>query len=328
LRTTATALTLTVLVCFGGCTSFAKKAAKKGYILTVDFTKGQSLEYKFFSTRQITIDWDPEKKMSRPGKQAVDRSTESLEVVMTYTPVEVDPYGLTTIKATCKSARVSRSKRPGGLATRDAAEHFAGKSFNLKVGPTGKIEDYSELDQLIKQVGEKAFRPDTSSGRIKDPDMIGDFIATQWFLWDSVASIDPGAGGLAVGQTWNSQLSIPAPMVMRKARDVVYKLEEIRDTPAGSLAVISSSYTPAQSVPIGWPIPYSGRFQVSGTFGFLGAYRLLSLQGTGEELFNIDAGRLEQYTQEYEMKIQAAIPLGIGAKPVITVKQTITASRL
>jgi len=177
---------------------------------------------------------------------------------------------------------------------------------------------------LIKQVGEKAFRPDTSKGRIKEPDMIGDFIATQWFLWDSISSIEKASKGVSPGQSWKSKLSVPTPMVMRQARDVTYRLQEIRQSDIGRLAVIASTYVKADSTPQSWPVPYTGRFQMSGKFGFLGNYQLLDLQGGGEELFNITLGRTEQYTQHYELLLQASIPLGIGENPIIKIIQNLT----
>jgi len=329
LRTALTMLTLVVFLGLAGCTSSGRKTSKeKGNILTVDFEQGKTLQYKFVTKREVSIEWDPEKKMSKAGGKSSENIIESLDIVMAYTPTEVDPLGLTTIEATCKSAKATRSKGPSGSGTKDAVEYFAGKSFTLKVGPTGKIEDCSQLDALIKEVGEKAFRPGADRGRTKEPDMICDFIGTQWFLWDSVASIDTAAGGVSPGQTWKSQLSVPAPMVMRKARDVVYKLDEIRQSEKGPVAVISSSYSPAETVPASWPIPYSGTFQMSGTFGFLSGYRLLSLQGSGQELFNIETGQSEQYDQQYEVKIQAAIPMGISVQPLLTIKQSITAKLL
>jgi len=328
LRTTLTMLTLAVFLGLAGCTSSARKASKeKGNILTVDFEQGKSLQYRFVTRREVSIEWDPEKKMSKAGGKSSEIIIESLDIVMAYTPTEVDPLGLTTIEATCKSAKVTRSKGPSS-SVKDAVEYFTGRSFILKVGPTGKIEDYSQLDALIKEVGEKAFRPGADRGRTKEPDMICDFVSTQWFLWDSVSSIDTAADGVSPGQTWKSQLSVPAPMVMRKARDVVYKLDEIRQSEKGPVAVISSSYSLAETVPASWPIPYSGTFQMSGTFGFLSGYRLLSLQGSGEELFNVETGQSEQYNQQYEMKIQAAIPMGISVQPLVTVKQSITANLL
>ena len=328
MRTALTILTLAVFLGLAGCTSSGRKASKeKGNILTVDFEQGKTLQYRFVTRREVSIEWDPEKKMSKAGGKSSENIIESLDIVMAYTPTEVDPFGLTTIEATCKSAKVTRSKGPSS-SVKDAVEYFVGRSFTLKVGPTGKIEDYSQLDALIKEIGEKAFRPGADRGRTKEPDMICDFVGTQWFLWDSVASIDTAAGGVSTGQTWKSQLSVPAPMVMRKARDVAYKLDEIRQSEKGPVAVIGSSYSLAETVPASWPIPYSGTFQMSGTFGFLSGYRLLSLQGGGQELFNIQTGQSEQYNQQYEVKIQAAIPMGISVRPLVTVKQSITAKLL
>lgn len=159
--------------------------------------------------------------------------------------------------------------------------------------------------------------------------MIGDFVASQWFLWDAIASIEEPSKGVVVGQSWTSKLSVPTPMVMRKARDVTYRLDEVRPSEKGRLAVISSSYQAADSAPNEWPIPYSGRFQVAGPFGFYGNYRVLDLQGEGEELFNIDAGRIEQSEQEYQLRLKASlmIPLA-GVDPRITIDQKLTMTLL
>ena len=159
--------------------------------------------------------------------------------------------------------------------------------------------------------------------------MIGDFVATQWFLWDTVSSLKKPSLGAAAGQSWNSKLSVPTPMVMRKARDVTYRLDEIRPGEKGRLAVISSSYKIAESAPRDWPIPYSGTFQVAGAYGFYRNYKVLSLQGRGEELFNIDAGRTEQYYQQYQMQLSASMLLPLpGANPKITIKQNLTMNLL
>jgi hypothetical protein len=244
-------LTAVILTVLAGCkpTAVEKKLlSKPGELLTVDFHAGQTLRYKFVSSREIAIDWDTAAGTSGSRRPVSDKSSESLEIIMTYTPIEIDPYGLTKVKANCESVKVARSKGPG----RDAVDSLAGKTFTLTVGPTGKIEDYSQLDELLKEIGKKVFRPNTD---IKEPDMIGDVIATQWFLWDAVSSIEKPSQGLAVGQSWKSKLSVPTPMVMRKARDVTYKLVEIRPGEKGRLAVIESSYEIADSAPRQWPIP-------------------------------------------------------------------------
>ncbi len=294
-------------------------------LLTVDFQQGQTLQYKFVSSRDIEINWDPTGTASKSTKSTINQSSESMEMVVAYMPVEVDPYGLTTIKATCKSAKVTRSTSPTSRAgQKDAVEYAAGKTFTFTVNPSGKIEDYSQLNALIQEIGEKPFWEDARLGRMKAPDMIGDFILTQWFLWDSISNIEKPTKGVSAGQTWRSKLSIPTPMVTRKARDVTYKLEEIREDAKGQLAVIRSSYSPAESVPSGWPIPYSGTFQMPGTFGFLRGYKVLDLKGQGEELFNIDRGRIEQSTQQYQIKLEASLPLPLGTNPQITIEQKLT----
>jgi hypothetical protein len=117
---------------------------------------------------------------------------------------------------------------------------------------------------------------------------------------------------------------VPTPMVMRKARDVTYTLDEIRQSEGGRLAVIRSTYKLAESVPSSWPIPYTGTFQMSGPFGFFRGYDVLELKGSGEELFNIESGRIEKYNQQYLMQIEAALPAPLGPKPRITIKQNIT----
>jgi len=321
LKTALTIFTAVVLCVLVGC---SPRAGRKE-LLTVDFQKAQTLRYKFVSSRDIEIDWGQTKSASRPGRDAVDRLSEAMDMVVAYTPVEIDPYGLTTIKATCESVKIKRGSSTGRqVARNDAVESLAGKTFTFTVDSAGKIEDYSQLDKLIKEIGKKAFRPSSKRGRIKEPDMIGDFTATQWFLWDSISSIEKTAEGICVGQTWQSQLSVPAPMVLRKARDVTYTLDEIRLTEEGRFAVIHSSYSLAESVPHTWPIPYSGRFRVSGMFGFLRGYKVLNLQGQGEELFNIDAGRIEQYSQQYRMQLEASFPFTLGVNPRITIKQNLT----
>lgn len=294
-------------------------------LLTVDFEEGQSLRYKFVSSRDIEVDWDPSGTASKSGKRPVNKTRETMEMVVEYTPIKVDPYGLTTIKATCKSVNATRSQSRGTRPTgRDAVESLRGKSFTLAVGPTGKISDFSELEELIKEAGEKAFRRDESRGRIKEPDMISDFIATQWFLWDSLAAVENPTEGVSVGQSWHSKLLVPTPMVTRKARDATYKLHEIRESEKGRLAVIRSSYAPAESTPKDWPVPYSGTFRMSGTFGFLRGYKLLGLDGRGQELFNIDKGRIEKANQRYQMQMAASLPLPLGTNPKITMEQSIT----
>jgi hypothetical protein len=323
---------IAVIICvFTGCKSSLKDdSINTGKILlTVDFQPNQTLEYRFVSSRVTRIDWDPTKNTPTSTEITISEYPESMEMVVAYTPIQVDQYGLTTIKATCKSAKVTRSQSQGGRTSRkDAVESLRGESFTFTVGPTGKIEDYSQLEQLIRKTGTKAFREDQSQGKIKEPDMINDFIASQWFLWDSQSSLTNPSKGVSIGQTWKSKLSVPTSMLLRRARDVTYKLDEIRKSDKGRLAVIRSSYENTETVPRGWPIPYSGRFQLSGPLGFLWmfskGFKVLDLQGQGEELFNIDAGRIEQYRQEYSVLLEALSTPLPGARPRVTIEQKLT----
>jgi hypothetical protein len=194
----------------------------------------------------------------------------------------------------------------------------------LTVNASGKIEDYTSLDELIRQIGDQAFRKGNRGGRIKEPDLIADIIATQRFLWDSISSIEKPVDGVSVGQSWNSQLLVPTPMVMQQARDVTYTLDEIRTTDKGRIAVIKSSYSLAKSRPSGWPMPYEGNFRMAGTFGFFRGYPTVGLKGEGEELFNIDAGKIEKYNQQYEAQFNAVLPGPLGPNPLITINQKIT----
>lgn len=316
LRTILTIFVVFAVSILAGCNG----AAPTGELLTVDFQQGQTLRYKFVSSRDILVDWEPGKTSTKRGKDSTSKSLESMEMVVTYAPVEVEPYGLTTVKATCESVKVKRTKQ----TQKDAVESLRGRSFMFTVNAAGKIEDYSQLDELVRELGEKAFDRSTKKGRIKNPDMISDFVAGQWFLWDSVSSIEKASEGVSPGQSWNSILSLPTPMVMREARDVTYTLEEIREGEKGKIAVIRSSYSLAESAPRDWPVPYIGRFQMRGRFGFLRRYKILELQGEGEELFNIEAGRIERYNQNYRMLLEASMPMGLNVNPQITIKQKLT----
>ena len=336
LKIASAAVVAAALGLLGGCgtpwhtsdkmTAGATAGAGKPVLFTVDFKPGQTLRYKFISNRKITLDWDPG-AASSAGK--VQEQLEQLEMVVAYTPVEVNPYGISTIRATCESVKVTRG---GGAGRRmfgaDAVETAQGKTFAIKVDPRGKIVDNAELKSLVQEMGKSAFRGDSEPRRIKEPDMIGDFVASQWFLWDAVSSVEQPAGGVSTGQTWRSQLSVPTPMVMRKARDVTYRLEEVRQADNGRMAVIKSTYALAEKAPASWPVPYSGRFQMAGTFGFLSGYQPSSLAGEGQELFNIDAGRVENYQQKYTVEMNASLPpMGIQANPHIKIEQTLTMER-
>jgi hypothetical protein len=297
---------------------------KENVFLTVDFEKGQSLKYKFVSHRSITTDWGKSKQGTKTT-QNIKRSSERAEMVFSYLPTEVDPYGITIVEAKCESVSVSRDGE--GASNRDALKNLRGKTFTLNVDSRGAIQDYSSLRDLAYQIGEQAFRSNTSS-RIKDPDMVRDLIATQWFLWDSVSSLENPAEGVIEGQSWQSQLSVPMPMLVKTARDVTYSLQEVKEDENGKTAVIKSEYTLAEPIPKKWPLPYEGSFMMSGQFGFFTRYTVLSLDGSGQQIFNIETGRIESDRQNYTVEMETFFPMSLGngetQNPKIKIRQSIT----
>ena len=305
----------------GGCTS---APSPRKILLTVDFKPGQTLKYKFVNSRNMAVDWGP---MRGGGPSKINKSSESLEMVVSYTPVEVDPYGVSTIRADCESAKAKRTSESARQQNwQEAAESFTGKSWTFTVDARGKIVDGSGFRDVLLQVGQRAFRADRSKGLIKEPDMLFDVIAMQWFLWDSVSSVSNPTKGVAVGDKWKSVLAVPATMVLFAARDVNYTLSEIRVQDANNrIAVIDSSYSLLWPNPPEWPVPYTEPFQMSGIFGFLRGYKTHDLQGHGQELFNIDAGRTERYSQSYTVHASASLPMGLGGvNPQITIDQNMT----
>lgn len=297
--------------------------------LTVDFQKGKELKYKFVSNRNITIDWGTTKKGKKTTRN-IKRSSERVEMVFSYRPVEVNPYGITTIEAKCESVKVSRSGESRN--NRDALRSLRGKTYTLKINAAGAVQDHTSLKDLAYEIGEKAFASSTKNRRIKDPDMVRDLIATQWFLWDTISSIPEPAQGISEGQTWESQLSIPLPMLVKPARDVTYTLQQIREEEQEKIAVIKSTYTLGEAIPQRWPLPYEGAFMMRGTFGFFTRYKVVSVKGRGEQLFNIDKGRIEKdrqnYTVDIDMLIPAPLATGDEPKPKTTIRQSITMTLL
>jgi hypothetical protein len=76
--------------------------------------------------------------------------------------------------------------------------------------------------------------------------------------------------------------------------------------------------------PSDWPVPYAESFSMSGMFGFLRGYKVLDLQGQGQQQFNITAGQIISDTQNYTMNIQSSLPLLAGITPKITIEQTLS----
>ncbi|HBG28699.1 MAG: hypothetical protein A2Y10_12155 [Planctomycetes bacterium GWF2_41_51] len=321
-------------ICFLGCQQQQEKQQKskavdlkEAVLLSVDFQPDTEVVYNFVSERTMTINLDPSGKYSKGKKDGKEQSqSEKLEMQIAYKPVKLDPLGVSTIEATCRSAKVTRVGSGRGQDKTDAVESLVGKSFTLSISPTGKIVDYSSLEKISKELGEKAFSGgDGKRGKVKNPDMIMDFLATQWNIWDTVAAIKNPAKGLTAKSKWNSKLIAPMPYVSKIARDVDYSLAGVKQTETGTLAEIESVYTLSRT-PAEAPLPYSGSFQMKGMFGFLQGYKVLSLEGKGTQIFNIDKGMIVSDIQNYKAAVSASI-MGLGSDeltPNIEIDQTIT----
>lgn len=319
-------LLVSLLFCLGGC----QGNEKSDELLTVDFQQGSELKYELVSERQTFINLDPSGKYSkgsRRDKGAQQKVTERMELIISYRGLDVDPYGLSVIQGTCQSAKVERtSMSKSRTSKKDAVEFLKGKGFTFKITPAGRVEDDSQLNELVRELGKKAFG-NSKRGRIKDPDMIMDFVALQWFLWDTVSSIPKPLEGVALGKSWNSKLLVPMPVPGRIGRDAVYTLEEIQELKDKRMAVIKSEFSLADSAPENLPVPYTGSMQMRGLFGVLSGYEAVTLSGSGEQLFNIDRGILESDIQSYEAKVKTSMIFNLGSdnpEPNMTVKQTLT----
>jgi len=159
--------------------------------------------------------------------------------------------------------------------------------------------------------------------------MIYDFIAMQWYLWDSVATIEEPLKGVEKGKSWKTSQLVPLPIPIIAVRQTTYTFDEVTETPDGRKAIINSAYTLGDEELANWPKPYTGRFAMKGMFGFLRNYKYQSLVGQGKQVFNIDAGVVEEDQQQYKMTIGASfmIPLG-DSVPIITIDQKISVELL
>jgi hypothetical protein len=298
--------------------------------LLISFEKDVPVTYKMTAIRETQIDLTTGSsgKKSRPQTMS-----EKLEMVMVYTPIEVDPFALTTLEVTCKSANVIRSGFSRKDNTSDAVEKLLGKHFLLKLTPTGQIADYSDLERISKELGQMSFTSGKNDRRIKNPDMISDFLAMQQFLWDASATISNQLD-LEIGNTWQAQQTIawPVPMYPPPARMTSYTLENISEATVEEprIARITSTYALSETPMEMYIRPYEeGKFQMRGLFGFLRGYQFQNLEGTGTQTFNMDDGLVESDRQQYTINVTANFMLPLGdSKPVLTVDQTFTIERI
>jgi len=82
-------------------------ASPRKTLLTVDF-KSARPQIQVRQQQEYGDGLGP-MKGGDPSKTKINKSSESLEMVVSYTPVEVDPYGVSTIRADCESAKAKRT---------------------------------------------------------------------------------------------------------------------------------------------------------------------------------------------------------------------------
>jgi hypothetical protein len=317
----------TVIFSLGGCGGPLKRGEN---LLVVNFQQAKTLRYQMTSVRETDLDLQSSKSGNKQGQS--QKTTESLELVMAYKPLKVNPFGLTQIECTCESAKVNRGGLTGKNKTSgDAIEKLTGKTFVLELSPVGKIEDFEQLEKLLLEIGAAAFDNSRNDMRIKNPDMIYDFIALQWYLWDSISSVPNPLSGVKPQMTWTSTQLIawPVPMHDMPCRITTFTLDSVKTENAQQKAVITSAYQLSPKTVENYPKPYEGTFQMRNLFGFLRDYKFQSLQGKGQQVFNLTTGQVENDTQQYDLTATAAFPFPLGdSVPHLNIHQTLTVKLL
>ena len=281
--------------------------------LVVDFEQQADLKYRLISERQTSLIISSPKSATRKAKSQTQKMTEKMELVISYKPGDVDDFGRTTIQGTCQSAKVTRQGSFAKGSPADAVNGLAGKTFSFTISANGQIEDYSSLEKLVKEIGQNTFGPPRGGKKLKYPDMINDFIAMQWYLWDSIAAIDNPRKGVKLGQTWTAKQMIPMPMPMSIAKDTTYTLTEIKESPAGPLAVIDSTFQRSDDAVENLPNPYDGqKYMMKGMFVLLRGYMMTSFDGSGRQIFDIDRGAVSSDTQQYTIVFEVSFPMPLG----------------
>lgn len=296
-----------------------------GNLLVVNFQEGKTLRYRMKSVRDTTIELSSAKAGTKQGKP--QKMTESLEMVMAYTPVKVDPFGLTKLECVCESAAVTRGSFTGkGGVSVDAVENLKGKPFVLELSPTGKIQDFTQLETLLLEIGKTAFDTTRKDASVKNPDMIYDFVAMQWYLWDSIASVTDPLSGVKPGMKWTDTQVVawPVPIPNTPCRVTTFMLDSVQENEDARKAIIKSTYQISDKTLGTFPKPYEGTFQMRGLFGFLRDYQFKSLEGGGEVAFNLSSGTVESDKQQYKLIASAAFLLPLGdSQPSVVVEQSI-----
>jgi hypothetical protein len=318
---------VTVIFSIGGCSTPLKRGDN---LLVVNFQQNKTLRYQMTSKRETSL----ELKSSGTGKNQgqPQKTTESLELVMAYKPLKVNPFGLTQVECTCESAKVNRSALTGKTnSTGDAIEKLTDKTFVLELSPVGRIEDFKQLEKLLLEIGNASFDNSRNDMRVKNPDMIYDFIALQWYLWDSISSVPNPMSGVKPQMTWTSTQLVawPVPVPNMPCRITTFTLDSTKEENSQQKAVINSTYQISPKTVENFPKPYEGSFQMRSLFGFLRDYKFQTIQGQGQQVFNLTTGQVESDTQQYDLSATASFPFPLGdSVPHLNIHQTMTVKLL
>jgi len=298
--------------------------------MALEFRADPPLRYRFVSSREVQI----ELTSGSSGKKEDSKlANESIEMVFRIRPIEANPYGLSTVEFTCESVEANRTTFSGKAAPADAMQHLRGRSYTLQVSPTGQIELTDSFRELLREIGRKSFveKGDTAQ-RIKDPDMILDWLFFQYTLWDLTASNPKPLRGVVPGSSWQSEQFLPWPVPIQNlpSRIITYTVETLEEQQQVKLASVSTRYQLREKPLLNFPLPYEGSYQIRGSlFSVLRSFRHESLEGTGRLVFNLTDGQLEFAQDDYTLITAADFILPLGdSLPKLTVRQHIRIERL
>lgn len=299
------ALLIAVIVVIAGC----QEDYSNRQFLVVDYQPNQPVCYKMISHRKSVVDLDPSGKMSKGGKSSAKQVDEKLEITASLTLLDVDKYGYLTIE--CKYVSVNALRVGASSKGSDAVESLAGKSAQIKMTPAGLIVDDSQLVSLIQDAGSRALSEKSKDGEaaVKSEEMLSDFVALQFYMFNFLESIKEPLDGLAVGSKWSSELTTPLPLAANVGRKVNYQLKETVFDPNSQTnkAVIVSDYELLTYRPKSTPNIFAGKaYRQKGFFGVL-RVKPKSLTGSGEIIYDIDKGILIKDSQQYELELSAAL---------------------
>ena len=290
--------------------------------MTVEFNQAKPIKYKYKAKRTLELSFQGEK--GDPAKKQV--TNEKLEYVLEYKALGQDVSGLQRVHAKCISANVERDSTVGSVRQRtDAVESLEGKEWEFSINPLGDISDYSQMEKVARDVSESAFS-DTSKQRIKNPDMIWDFVDSQWFMWDVVSSYPNPDKGVSVGAKWDSLVSLPFVLPLKYGRGVEYELTSIEPIADQNIAHINSVYSVEEQRPDIMPDVYGdGSFMMRGTFGFLRGYKVLGFDGTGKVDYNLTNGVMLKNEQQFKIEMSALMSFPLpDVIPTINIVQSMS----